>query len=33
MPDNVVEEKTKALDLQAVLAEVLRPAQPPVQWR
>lgn len=33
MPENVVEDKTKALDLHAVLAEVPRPPRPPVQWR
>ncbi|KAM4824155.1 nuclear receptor-binding protein 2 isoform 1-T1 [Urocitellus parryii] len=33
MPENVVEEKTKAMDLHAVLAEVPRPQQPPMQWR
>ncbi|XP_047414221.1 nuclear receptor-binding protein 2 isoform X3 [Sciurus carolinensis] len=33
MPENVVEEKTKAMDLHAVLAEVPRPQRPPMQWR
>uniref|UniRef100_A0A667HFP7 Nuclear receptor binding protein 2 n=1 Tax=Lynx canadensis TaxID=61383 RepID=A0A667HFP7_LYNCA len=33
MPENVVEEKTKAVDLNAVLAELPRPARPPLQWR
>lgn len=33
MPENVVEEKTKSMDLHAVLAEISRPPQPPVQWR
>ncbi|XP_050656850.1 nuclear receptor-binding protein 2 isoform X1 [Macaca thibetana thibetana] len=33
MPENVVEEKTKAVDLHAVLAELPRPRRPPLQWR
>ncbi|XP_025727066.1 nuclear receptor-binding protein 2 isoform X3 [Callorhinus ursinus] len=33
MPENVVEEKTKAVDLHAVLAEIPRPPRPPLQWR
>ncbi|XP_023044113.2 nuclear receptor-binding protein 2 isoform X4 [Piliocolobus tephrosceles] len=33
MPENVVEEKTKATDLHAVLAELPRPRRPPLQWR
>uniref|UniRef100_A0A9L0TDP4 Nuclear receptor binding protein 2 n=1 Tax=Equus caballus TaxID=9796 RepID=A0A9L0TDP4_HORSE len=33
MPENVVEEKTKAMDLQAVLAEIPRHPRPPLQWR
>ncbi|XP_063525278.1 nuclear receptor-binding protein 2 isoform X1 [Pongo pygmaeus] len=33
MPENVVEEKTKAMDLHAVLAELPRPRRPPLQWR
>ncbi|XP_036137171.1 nuclear receptor-binding protein 2 isoform X1 [Molossus molossus] len=33
MPENVVEEKTKSMDLHAVLAEISRPPRPPVQWR
>nr|XP_051687142.1 nuclear receptor-binding protein 2 isoform X2 [Oryctolagus cuniculus] len=33
MPENMVEDKTKALDLHAVMAEVPRPPRPPVQWR
>ncbi|XP_020946132.1 nuclear receptor-binding protein 2 isoform X2 [Sus scrofa] len=33
MPENVVEEKTKAMDLHAVLAEMPRPRGPPLQWR
>ncbi|XP_072806042.1 nuclear receptor-binding protein 2 isoform X2 [Vicugna pacos] len=33
LPENVVEEKTKAMDLHAVLAEIPRPHQPPLQWR
>ncbi|XP_021567366.1 nuclear receptor-binding protein 2 isoform X4 [Carlito syrichta] len=33
MPENVVEEKTKAMDLHAVLAELPRPHRPPLQWR
>ncbi|XP_045311569.1 nuclear receptor-binding protein 2 isoform X5 [Leopardus geoffroyi] len=33
MPENVVEEKTKAVDLNAVLAELPRPPRPPLQWR
>ncbi|XP_034524646.1 nuclear receptor-binding protein 2 isoform X2 [Ailuropoda melanoleuca] len=33
MPENVVEEKTKAVDLHAVLAEIPRPSRPPLQWR
>ncbi|KFO30647.1 Nuclear receptor-binding protein 2 [Fukomys damarensis] len=33
MPENVVEEKTKAMDLHAVLAEIPRPHQPAMQWR
>lgn len=33
MPENVVEEKTKAMDLHAVLAELPRPPRPPLQWR
>ncbi|KAL0598442.1 Nuclear receptor-binding protein 2 [Plecturocebus cupreus] len=33
MPENVVEEKTKAMDLHAVLAERPRPRRPPLQWR
>uniref|UniRef100_A0A8I3N1R1 Nuclear receptor-binding protein 2 n=2 Tax=Canis lupus familiaris TaxID=9615 RepID=A0A8I3N1R1_CANLF len=33
MPENVVEEKTKAVDLHAVLAEIPRPPWPPLQWR
>ncbi|KAM4865219.1 LOW QUALITY PROTEIN: nuclear receptor-binding protein 2 [Thomomys bottae] len=33
MPENVVEEKTKAMDLQAVLAETPQPHGPPMQWR
>lgn len=33
MPENVVEEKTKAMDLHAVLAEMPQPHGPPMQWR
>lgn len=33
MPENVVEEKTKAMDLHAILAEIPRPRRPPLQWR
>ncbi|XP_069882102.1 nuclear receptor-binding protein 2 isoform X1 [Dipodomys merriami] len=33
MPENVVEEKTKAMDLHAVLAEMPQPHGPPTQWR
>ncbi|KAM6171293.1 nuclear receptor-binding protein 2 isoform 2-T2 [Erethizon dorsatum] len=33
MPENVVEEKTKAMDLHAVLAEIPRLHQPMMQWR
>ncbi|XP_070658399.1 nuclear receptor-binding protein 2 isoform X9 [Bos indicus] len=33
MPENVVEEKTKAMDPHAVLAEIPRPPWPPLQWR
>ncbi|XP_036293357.1 nuclear receptor-binding protein 2 isoform X1 [Pipistrellus kuhlii] len=33
MPENVVEEKTKSMDMHAVLAEICRPGRPPVQWR
>ncbi|XP_068839410.1 nuclear receptor-binding protein 2 isoform X4 [Capricornis sumatraensis] len=33
MPENVVEEKTKAMDPHAVLAEIPRPPRPPLQWR
>ncbi|XP_053414447.1 nuclear receptor-binding protein 2 isoform X4 [Nycticebus coucang] len=33
MPENVVEEKTKAMDLHAVLAELPRHCRPPLQWR
>nr|XP_023397358.1 nuclear receptor-binding protein 2 [Loxodonta africana] len=33
MPENTVEEKTKAVDLHAVLAEIPRLHRPPVQWR
>uniref|UniRef100_A0A0P6J5H0 Nuclear receptor-binding protein 2 n=2 Tax=Heterocephalus glaber TaxID=10181 RepID=A0A0P6J5H0_HETGA len=33
MPENVVEEKTKAMDLHAVLAEIPRAHQPAMQWR
>ncbi|XP_053101729.1 nuclear receptor-binding protein 2 isoform X1 [Hemicordylus capensis] len=34
MPENVVEEKTKALDLNMVMAEIQREGpRPPVQWR
>lgn len=33
MPENVVEEKTKSMDVHAVLAEIPRPSRPPLQWR
>ncbi|XP_061027634.1 nuclear receptor-binding protein 2 isoform X2 [Eubalaena glacialis] len=33
MPENVVEEKTKATDPHTVLAEIPRPPRPPLQWR
>uniref|UniRef100_A0A7M4F6Z6 Nuclear receptor binding protein 2 n=1 Tax=Crocodylus porosus TaxID=8502 RepID=A0A7M4F6Z6_CROPO len=33
MPENVVEEKTKELDLNMVMAEIRREGQPSVQWR
>ncbi|XP_074172688.1 nuclear receptor-binding protein 2 isoform X2 [Rhinolophus sinicus] len=33
MPENVVEDKTKSMDLHAVLAEIPRPSRPPLQWR
>ncbi|XP_054564529.1 nuclear receptor-binding protein 2 isoform X2 [Eptesicus fuscus] len=33
MPENVVEEKTKSMDMHAVLAEICRPGRPPLQWR
>ncbi|KAL8181393.1 UNVERIFIED_CONTAM: Nuclear receptor-binding protein 2 [Gekko kuhli] len=33
MPENVVEEKTKGLDLNEVMAEMRRQGRPPVQWR
>lgn len=33
MPENVVEEKTKSMDMHAVLAEICRPPRPPLQWR
>ncbi|XP_054840588.1 nuclear receptor-binding protein 2 isoform X2 [Eublepharis macularius] len=33
MPENVVEEKTKSLDLNMVMAEMQRRGRPPVQWR
>ncbi|OWK04204.1 hypothetical protein Celaphus_00016121 [Cervus elaphus hippelaphus] len=33
MPENVVEEKTKAMDPHAVLAEIPRTPRPPLQWR
>ncbi|XP_015272450.1 PREDICTED: nuclear receptor-binding protein 2 [Gekko japonicus] len=33
MPENVVEEKTKSLDLDMVMAEMRRQGRPPVQWR
>lgn len=33
MPENVVEEKTKSLDLNLVMAEMKRQGRPPVQWR
>ncbi|XP_077207390.1 nuclear receptor-binding protein 2 isoform X2 [Paroedura picta] len=33
MPENVVEEKTKSLDLNMVMAEMKRKGRPPVQWR
>ncbi|ELW63399.1 Nuclear receptor-binding protein 2 [Tupaia chinensis] len=33
MPENVVEEKAKAVDLHAVLAEIPRLCRPPLQWR
>lgn len=33
MPESVVEEKTKGLDLSKVMAEIQREGQPPVQWR
>ncbi|XP_075405260.1 nuclear receptor-binding protein 2 [Tenrec ecaudatus] len=33
LPENTVEEKTKSVDLHAVMAEVPRRRQPPVQWR
>ncbi|KAK2490898.1 hypothetical protein MC885_000268 [Smutsia gigantea] len=33
MPENVVEEQTKAMDPHAILAEIPRPRRPPVQWR
>ncbi|XP_044309218.1 nuclear receptor-binding protein 2 isoform X1 [Varanus komodoensis] len=32
-PENVVEEKTKALDLSIVMAEIQHVGRPPVQWR
>ncbi|KAJ7338287.1 hypothetical protein JRQ81_011057 [Phrynocephalus forsythii] len=32
-PENVVEEKTKQLDLSIVMAEIQRQDRPPVQWR
>ncbi|ETE60987.1 Nuclear receptor-binding protein 2, partial [Ophiophagus hannah] len=32
-PENVVEEKTKELDLSKVMAEILRARRLPVQWR
>nr|XP_008122740.1 PREDICTED: nuclear receptor-binding protein 2 [Anolis carolinensis] len=32
-PENVVEEKTKELDLSIVMAEIQRRHRPPVQWR
>ncbi|CAI5778737.1 receptor-binding 2 isoform X1 [Podarcis lilfordi] len=32
-PENVVEEKTKQLDLSIVMAEIQREGRPPVQWR
>ncbi|XP_042319611.1 nuclear receptor-binding protein 2 isoform X2 [Sceloporus undulatus] len=32
-PENVVEEKTKELDLSIVMAEIKRQHRPPVQWR
>eukprot|EP00069_Balaena_mysticetus_P012287 bmy_07589T0 len=33
MPENMVEEKTKATDPHTVLAEIPRPPRPPLQWR
>uniref|UniRef100_A0A8C6ZCS8 Nuclear receptor binding protein 2 n=1 Tax=Nothoprocta perdicaria TaxID=30464 RepID=A0A8C6ZCS8_NOTPE len=33
MPENVVEEKIKELDLNMVMAEIRREGQPGVQWR
>lgn len=34
MPENVVEEKTKATDPHTVLAEIPRPPpRPPLRWR
>uniref|UniRef100_A0A674K3E9 Nuclear receptor binding protein 2 n=1 Tax=Terrapene triunguis TaxID=2587831 RepID=A0A674K3E9_9SAUR len=33
MPENVVEEKTKELDLNMVMAEIRREGRPAVQWR
>nr|XP_056710813.1 nuclear receptor-binding protein 2 [Euleptes europaea] len=33
MPENVVEEKTKSLDLNMVMAEMKRQGRPPVHWR
>ncbi|XP_048338554.1 nuclear receptor-binding protein 2 isoform X1 [Sphaerodactylus townsendi] len=33
MPENMVEEKTKSLDLNMVMAEMKREGRPPVQWR
>nr|XP_025035876.1 nuclear receptor-binding protein 2-like [Pelodiscus sinensis] len=33
MPENVVEEKTKGLDLNMVMAEIRREGQPAQQWR
>lgn len=33
MPENVVEEKIKELDLNMVMAEIRREGRPGAQWR